>query len=97
MMGADGLQRRIEEGIRNRTVAFRELFSRFSDNFSHAVPRDREERKVFYRKLITDVLSANMQDGARLREIVNKCMQVDMAAGESTGLRRAESLLIMYS
>jgi hypothetical protein len=97
MMGADGLQRKIEEGIRNRTVAFRELFSRFSDKFSHAVPRDGEKRKIFYRKLITDVLSANMSDVAKMHEIVNKCMLVDMAAGESTGLRRAESLLIMYS
>lgn len=97
MMGADGLKRKIEEGIRNRTVAFRELFSRFSDKFSFAVPRDREQKKAFYRKLITDVLSANMEDGAKLREIVNKCMQVDLAAGESTGLRRAESLLIMCS
>ncbi|MDR1646031.1 MAG: ATP-binding protein [Tannerellaceae bacterium] len=97
MMGADGLQRKIQEGIHNRTVAFRELFSRFSDKFSFAVPKDREEKKAFYRKLITDVLRANMTDGAKMQEIVNRCMQVDMAAGESTGLRRAESLLIMYS
>jgi hypothetical protein len=97
MMGADGLQRKIEEGIRNRPVAFRELFSRFSDKFSCAVPRDRESRKAFYRKLITDVLAANMEDKKKMQEIVNKCMQVDLAAGESTGLRRAESLLIMYN
>ena len=95
LMGADGFASKLRAGIKRRTSSYREVFSRFSDKFSYAVPRGRSERIAFYRKLITDVLSVNMEDRSKLPAIVNKCLQTDHADGEATGLRRAESLLIL--
>ena len=95
LMGADGLQAKIKAGIKRRTSSYREVFSRFSDKFSYAVPKGKTDRIAFYRKLITDVLSVNMDDKSKLPAIVNKCLQTDNQEGEATGLRRAESLLIL--
>jgi hypothetical protein len=60
------------------------------------VPFDRTEKINFYRKLITDVLSVNMQDKSQLTAIVNRCITLD-ETGHIGGLRRAESLLILNS
>lgn len=93
MMGADGLRRKIERGISNKKVGFAEIFSRYSERYTSVVPAGRDDKKRFYRKLITDVLSVNIDDKAKLPSIVNKCLTHD---GEHTGgLRRAESLLIL--
>lgn len=56
LMGADGLRRKIERGISGKKVGYREMFSRLSERFTHAVPTGRDDRMAFYRKLITDVL-----------------------------------------
>ncbi|MFV0584993.1 MAG: AAA family ATPase [Parabacteroides gordonii] len=95
LMGADGLRTTIEKGIRSKKGSYRELFSRFSDKFSSAVPTGGKERIAFYRQLITDVLSVNMTNKSKLPTIVNKCLSTDIQEGEATGLRRAESLLIL--
>lgn len=95
MMGADGLEKKIKEGIKHKTPSYREIFSRFSDKFSFSVPKGKQEKIGFYRQLITDVLSVNMTDKAKLPSIVNKCLLTDNEKGEATGLRRAESLLIL--
>jgi hypothetical protein len=96
LMGADGLREKMERGIRNRKVGFAEMFSRHSERYSRAVPFDRTEKINFYRKLITDVLSVNMQDKSQLTAIVNRCITLD-ETGHIGGLRRAESLLILNS
>lgn len=95
LMGADGLRQKIERGINHKKNSYREMFSRLSDRFSYAVPRGKIDKIAFYRKLITDVLSVNMADKAKLPAIVNKCLRTDHEDGEATGLRRAESLLIL--
>jgi DNA transposition AAA+ family ATPase len=94
LMGADGLRDKITRGIRNKKVGFRELFSRYSDKYTTVVPLDRNEKKQWYRKLITDVIGANLADKAMLAKIVNKCLTED-EEGNLGGLRRAESLLIL--
>jgi len=93
MMGADGLQAKIERGISNRKVGFREIYSRFSDKFSSIVPVERVEKLNFYKKLITDVLMANCSDKSAMATIVKKCLV--QQGGNIGGLRRAESLLIL--
>lgn len=95
LMGADGLRTKIRIGIHNKKGSYREMFSRLSDKFSSAVPTDAKERIEFYRQLIKDVLSVNMTDKSQLPMIVNKCLSTDNKDGEATGLRRAESLLIL--
>lgn len=93
MMGADGLQEKVERNINNRKPGFTEIFSRFGEKYNHIVPLDKQDKIAFYRKLITDVLEANMNDKTNLKEIVNKCLRND--SGKISGLRRAESLLLI--
>jgi hypothetical protein len=95
LVGAEGLRAKIERGISHKKVGYREIFSRFSEKYSTAVPAERTQRIQFYTKLITDVLSVNAQDKLVVNLIVKKCLvQVD---GNIGGLRRAESLLILNS
>jgi hypothetical protein len=94
MMGADGLRAKIERGIQNKKVGYKELFSRYSERFTTIVPIDRNEKISFYKKLITDVLTVNMSNKTKLNDIVKRCL-VNDDDGNIGGLRRAESLLIL--
>jgi len=96
MMGADGLRSKIERGINSKKVGYKEMFSRYSEKYTSVVPRDRQEKIGFYRKLITDVLTVNMADKNSLSAIVKRCLTTD-DSGYIGGLRRAESLLILNS
>lgn len=93
MMGADGLRNKIERGIAHKQVGYKEIFSRYSERYTSVVPAGTSDRLGFYRKLITDVLSANMADTSNLNSIVKRCLATD--GGNIGGLRRAESLLIL--
>ncbi|HTK20411.1 MAG TPA: ATP-binding protein [Mucilaginibacter sp.] len=94
MMGADGLKAKIEKGIKNKVVGFRELFSRFSSTYSYCVPTGRQEKIAFYQNITRVVIEANIADKSNLDEMVRQCITKD-ADGNISGLRRAESLLIM--
>ncbi len=94
LMGADGLRAKIERGITNRTVGYAEIFSRFSEKYTRIVPNDQRERISFYKKLITDVLSANNCPAEEMNRIVKRCLTNDRG-NDIGGLRRAESLLIL--
>lgn len=93
MMGADGLGAKIERGISNRKVGFKEIFSRFGEKCLDIVPAERSEKLNFYKKLILDVLNANCSDKDIINTIVKKCLV--QQNGNIGGLRRAESLLIL--
>lgn len=95
MMGANALRNKITRGVNNDKDYFAELFSRFSENFSSIVPLERSEKYAFYQKLITDVLKANIKDKSKLNELVKKSL-VNIN-GSVSGLRRAESLLILHN
>lgn len=94
MMGADGLQAYIKRGIKNQRVGFREIFSRYGNKYGKITPSGNEQKTVFYRQLITQVVSANIKDKAKINDIVNRCITRD-ADGYIGGLRRAETLLIL--
>lgn len=94
MMGADGLRAKIERGIRNKKVGFREIFSRYSERYTTIVPSEKTERINFYKKLINDVLQVNMGNKTSINKIITRCLTVD-SEGNMGGLRRAESLLIL--
>ena len=96
MMGANGLRKKISDGISREAVGYEEIFSRFSDSYSHVVPPDKDEQIEFYRKLLTDVLSVNMTDQSKLKTVVNQCLTTSIG-NTITGLRRAEKLLILNS
>lgn len=95
MMGADGLRAKIERGIEARKVGYRELFSRYSSRYGKIVPSVAEQQVQFYRKLVADVLAVNVSDKSLIPRIVAECMKTD-AMGKMGGLRRAESLVILY-
>lgn len=96
LMGADGLRAKINRGISNKKVGFRELFSRYSERYTTIVPIDRREKTEFYKNMITQVLTANMSNIAKLNEVVRRCLTTD-DLGNIGGLRRAESLLNIIS
>jgi len=96
MIGADGLKRAIEKGIEQKKVGYREIFSRFSSNYSSATPTLEPEKTLFYKKLIEDVLLENIDDKSKINLIVNKCLK-KVQGGHIGGLRRAESLMILNS
>ncbi len=92
MMGADGLRTKIQRGINSKKVGYAELISRFSERYSSIVPTDRHEKLAFYKKLIGDVLSVNMEDKSQIPAIIKKCL---IGGDNVGGLRRAESLIIL--
>lgn len=94
MIGADGLRAKLERGINNKKVGFREIFSRFSENFTRVVPAGKDDRVAFYKKLLTDVLTVNCDNKDIVPQIVKRCLTSD-GGGNIGGLRRAESLLIL--
>ena len=95
MVGANALRNKIAKGVSKDKDYFAELFSRFSENFSSIVPKEKSERYAFYEKLITDVLSANITDKSQLNTLVKRSL-VDIN-GTISGLRRAESLLLLHN
>jgi hypothetical protein len=95
MMGANALRNKISAGVSKDKDYFGELFSRFSENFSSIVPTEKSEKYAFYDKLIRDVLSANINDKSMLNELVRKSL-VNIN-GAISGLRRAESLLLLHN
>lgn len=74
MLGADGLQAKVEKGIRNKKVGYREIFSRFSDEFIKITPNGVDDRMHFYRQLIGDVANANLSDPAMVNSYVKICL-----------------------
>jgi hypothetical protein len=94
MMGANALRNKIATGVSKDKDYYAELFSRFSDNFSSIVPVGKDDKYSFYKKLIADVLGANITDKSKLNELVNLC--IVKKDGVISGLRRAESLLLLH-
>lgn len=95
MMGADGLRAKMERNISNKKTGWAELFSRYNERYTSIVPAPRADRMAFYKKLIADVLGANMPDTTRINQVVNKCLVND--SGRISGLRRAETLVLLES
>ncbi|ADY51547.1 hypothetical protein Pedsa_0976 [Pseudopedobacter saltans DSM 12145] len=96
LMGANGFRRKLVAGIARDKEGFAEIFSRFSEKFTTTVPIGKYERQEYYRTLITQVIGANIRDKSKLDVIVNKCITSDKK-GNVSGLRRAESLIILHN
>lgn len=94
-VGGNAYRNQLIKGVTNDKDFFPELFSRFSGNISSIVPKEKHERQDFYKKLVTDVLSANIKDKSMLNTLVKQCLI--KKDGIQSGLRRAESLLILHN
>lgn len=75
MIGADGLRAKIRRGIQNEKVGYREIFSRFSDEFISVTPTGKQERDQFYMQLLGDVAGVNVADKTAVRQLVMKAMK----------------------
>ncbi len=89
MMGADGLQAKINRGINNKTVGYAEIFSRFSDEFVRLVPQGKDDRQAFYKRLLSDVAVVNCEDSTKIDKMVRQCLN------KETTLRHLEILIKM--
>ncbi len=87
MIGADGLRAKMQRGIRNNTVGYAEIFSRFSDEFISLVPSGSTDKKQFYTDLIGAVASANLIDKSKVNVLVNQCIRKEAT------LRHLETLI----
>ncbi|WP_264520357.1 ATP-binding protein [Flavobacterium sp. N1994] len=75
MIGADGLQTKLDNGFKKKKVGFAEILSRFSDEIIKVVPTGKENREAFFSKLINDVASANMDDKTKVIPLVRQCVK----------------------
>lgn len=86
-MGAQGLKAKMQRGIDNNKIGFAEIFDRLSDRFVALTPHGKEDRVLFYTDLIGTVASAQVDDPALVRKLVNQCLK------EKSSLRKLETLI----
>ena len=72
MMGADGLQEKINRSIECKKVGYTEMLSRYGDKYSKVVPDGAEDRKEFLMAQAIAVAQLNAPEGYNLMEIVNR-------------------------
>lgn len=89
MMGADGLRAKLNRGINNEKVGFKEIFSRFSEGYVRLVPAGKEDRANFYRQLFEDVAAVNSANKENIGSMVKKAIQ------KEASLRYLETLIKM--
>lgn len=94
MMGADGLRTKINRGIENEKEGYKEIFSRFGDNFIKITPDDEVEQREFHTKLIKDILKSNLKDKTRVNEVISKSKIKGIGV---PSLRRAQKLVKMLN
>ena len=87
MIGAEGLQHKIEKAINRKAVGFAELFSRFSGDFIKIVPTIKSDREDFYKKLVGDVASVNENSQQEVMRYIKSCV------GDKKDLRYLETLV----
>lgn len=71
MMGADGLEAKINRAIGNKKVGYTEIFRRYGSKYQKATPLVKEERDVFIQNEIVAIIKANGVQPTQ--ELVLKC------------------------
>lgn len=74
MIGADGLQTKLDNGFKNKKVGFAEIISRFSDKIIKVVPTGKDDRTAFFSELIRNVAEHNASDKAKVPQLVRQCV-----------------------
>ncbi len=92
MMGADGLRTKIDNGIEHKKEGYREIFSRFGENYLQATPYNDTDKKAFMTDLVRTVLSVNLTNKTKVEEIVAKSR---VEFDKIPRLRRARTLVTM--
>ena len=74
LIGADGLQTKLEKGFKSKKVGFAEIISRFSDEIIKVVPNGKHDRDAFFTELIGNVAVANIKDKTQVAKLVRQCV-----------------------
>lgn len=61
MLGADGLQAKLDNGIARRKVGFTEIFRRYGSRYQNVTPKGADERKAFMNKMCAQIIKANLE------------------------------------
>jgi hypothetical protein len=72
MMGADGLEAKMERGIANRKVGFTEIFTRYGARYQKAIPKGTDERVAFMRKQSALIIQANYPNAKEIDTLLTK-------------------------
>lgn len=75
LIGADGLQTKLDKGIKSKKVGFAEILSRFSDEIIKIVPTGKDDRDGFFMKLVNDVALANVKDASKAPALARQCVK----------------------
>ncbi len=94
-IGDDSLIKKINTGIEAKKVGFIATYNRFSAAYQSIVPTDPNERTMFYKKLLNDVLSSNVKNTANIPALLKQCFKAEKGRAGLPGLRRVESVLIL--
>lgn len=87
LMGAQGLQAKIDRGISNEKVGFAEIHDRFGKN--QYTPKSIDEKKQFKSDLLNDVAYKNKKEFQHQGSLVKKCLD------NNEGLRQLKRLIAL--
>jgi len=88
MIGDYSLEEKLSKGVRTKKTAFKALYDRFTSEFVHFAPTRVEDKQAFYKQLIGDVASVNVNNKALVNKMVTKCL------GQEKTLRYLETLIM---
>ena len=77
MMGADGLQAKIQRGINYKTVGYTEIFSRFGKRYGKAVPTSKEEKEKMLMASAAMIIKANAQTDVDVNRLLKSTLGDD--------------------
>ena len=72
MMGADGLEAKINRNVAGKKVGYAEIFSRYGGKYSRVTPEQEDDRREFLQEQARVVAKVNAPDGTDIGQIVRK-------------------------
>ena len=76
MMGADGLKKKIEGGLRTKKVGYAEIFRRFGSGYMKASPDNPATERVWLRSQAEAVAHANKPAGSETEQFVKNTLSL---------------------
>lgn len=72
MMGADGLQAKIDKGIASKKVGFTEIFNRYGSKYNRITPLATDERKEFMFEMAAAIITVNHPQTSNVQKLIAK-------------------------
>lgn len=74
MIGAEGLEAKMEKGKGNKKVGYAELFSRFAGEYTSIMPQAPADFQEYKRNELEAVAKLNVKDKTKVNALVKKCL-----------------------